>query len=47
MGQKVSPILLRIGYIKNWQSRWIADKKDFASNVIEDNKVRYYIKKRY
>ncbi|MFA6379030.1 MAG: 30S ribosomal protein S3, partial [Candidatus Omnitrophota bacterium] len=40
MGQKVSPLALRIGYIKDWKSRWFADKKDFAQNVIEDNRIR-------
>ena len=31
MGQKVSPLLLRIGYIENWRSLWYADKKDYAN----------------
>src|SRR3990167_6564321 len=43
MGQKVSPLLLRIGYIKNWRSLWFADKKEFAKYLIEDYKVRKYI----
>lgn len=47
MGQKVSPLLLRIGYIKNWRSLWIADKKDFARNVVEDSKIRTFIKKKF
>ena len=47
MGQKVSPIVLRIGYIKNWSSRWFADKKDFSRNIAEDFKIRTYVKKRY
>ena len=47
MGQKVSPLLLRIGYIKNWRGSWYADKKEFAKNVVEDNRVRNYIKKRF
>lgn len=47
MGQKVSPLVLRIGYIKDWKSRWFADKKDFAQNVIEDNKIRKYIIKKF
>ena len=47
MGQKVSPLLLRIGYIKNWRSVWFADKKDFRKNVIEDFKIRNYIKRKF
>lgn len=47
MGQKVSPIVLRIGYIKDWKSRWFADKKDFAQNIVEDNKIRNYIRKKF
>lgn len=47
MGQKVSPIALRIGYIEDWRSLWYADKKDFAKNVIEDQKIRAFIKKRF
>lgn len=47
MGQKVSPLALRIGYIKDWKSRWFADKKDFAQNIIEDSKIRTFIKKKF
>lgn len=47
MGQKVSPLILRIGYIKDWKSRWFADKKDFAQNVVEDKKIRNYIVKKF
>lgn len=47
MGQKVSPIILRIGYIKDWRSRWFADKKDFASNVVEDSRIRRHIQKKF
>lgn len=47
MGQKVSPLLLRLGFIKNWQSLWYADKKDYAKNVLEDNKIRRYIKAKF
>ncbi len=47
MGQKVSPLLLRIPYIKNWRSLWFADKKEFAKNVREDYKIRDYIKKKF
>jgi small subunit ribosomal protein S3 len=47
VGQKVSPIILRIGYIENWRSLWFADPKDFRKNVIEDYKIRQFIKKRF
>ena len=47
MGQKVSPLLLRLGYIKNWRSRWFSNKREFAKNVVEDYKLRFFIKKKY
>lgn len=47
MGQKVSPELLRIGYIKNWRSIWYADKNVFCKYVVEDYKIRQFIKKRF
>lgn len=47
MGQKVSPIALRIGINKNWSSVWFADQKDYANNIIEDQKIRGYIKKKF
>jgi small subunit ribosomal protein S3 len=47
MGQKVSPFLLRIGYIKNWHSRWFAKPKDFARFIEEDYKVRQFIKNKF
>ena len=47
MGQKVSPLILRIGYIKNWRSLWYADKRTFAKNIVEDYKIRNYIKKKF
>ena len=46
MGQKVSPHGLRVGVIKDWDSKWYADKKDFADYLVEDNKIRNYVKKR-
>ena len=48
MGQKVNPHGLRVGIIKDWDSRWYADTKDgeFASNLSEDNKIRTFLKKR-
>lgn len=47
MGQKVNPIALRIGHIENWRSLWFAEKKDYARNVIQDRKIRDYIKKKF
>lgn len=46
MGQKVSPHGLRVGIIKDWNSKWYADKKDFADYLVEDKKVREFVKKR-
>lgn len=46
MGQKVSPHGLRVGVIKDWDSKWYADKKDFADYLAEDYKIREYVKKR-
>ena len=46
MGQKVSPHGLRVGVIKDWNSKWYADKSNFADMLIEDNKVREYVKKK-
>ena len=45
MGQKVSPIGLRIGINKDWESRWYAPKKDFSKNLQEDIKIREFIEK--
>lgn len=46
MGQKVSPHGLRVGIIKDWDSKWYAEKKDFADYLIEDNKIREFVKKK-
>lgn len=46
MGQKVNPIGLRVGIIRDWEGRWFARKKDYADLVLEDVKIRKYIKKR-
>ena len=46
MGQKVSPHGLRVGVIKDWESKWYADKNNFADFLAEDNKVREYVKKK-
>lgn len=45
MGQKVNPHGLRVGVIKDWNSRWFATKKDFSDNLIEDYKIREFLKK--
>ena len=45
MGQKVHPYSFRLGYIKDWGSRWFAKKKDFGFLLIEDAKIRKHIKK--
>ncbi|MBE6043225.1 30S ribosomal protein S3 [Clostridium thermopalmarium] len=44
MGQKVHPHGLRVGVIKDWDAKWYADDKNFADNLIEDDKVRKFIK---
>ncbi len=45
MGQKVNPHGLRVGIIKDWDSKWYADK-DFADKLIEDYKIREFLKKK-
>ncbi len=45
MGQKVNPHGLRVGIIKDWDSRWYADK-DFADNLVEDYEIREFLKKK-
>ena len=47
MGQKVSPIGMRTGVIRDWQSRWYADDKDFSKLLMEDVKVREFVEKYY
>ena len=46
MGQKVSPHGMRVGVIKDWNSKWFADKNGFADLLIEDKKIREYVKKK-
>ncbi len=43
MGQKVSPVGLRVGVNRNWSSRWYANKKDFSGLLHEDIRVRKFI----
>jgi len=45
LGQKVHPYSFRLGYIRDWTSRWFANKKDFGGLLIEDTKIRKHIKK--
>lgn len=45
MGQKVSPIGLRVGVIRDWESRWYADKADYGDLLNEDIKIREYLEK--
>jgi small subunit ribosomal protein S3 len=44
MGQKVNPVGFRTGIMESWKSRWYASKQDFASLLIEDQKIRNFIK---
>ncbi len=44
MGQKVSPHGLRVGIIKNWSSTWYANKQEYSNNLVEDYKIRTYLK---
>ena len=46
MGQKVNPHGLRVGVIKNWDSRWYAKDKVFGDTLVSDFKIRNYLKKR-
>ena len=46
MGQKVSPHGLRVGVIKDWNAKWYADNRNFADYLVEDNKIREFVKKK-
>ena len=46
MGQKMDPNGLRLGIIKDWNSKWYADSKNFADYLVEDYKIRKYIDKK-
>jgi len=46
MGQKVNPIGFRTGIMTGWKSRWYASKQEFADLLIEDQKIREFIKRR-
>ena len=46
MGQKVHPNGIRVGVIKDWNSKWYANSKDFSDYLVEDYNIRKYIKKK-
>jgi len=46
MGQKVNPHGARVGVIKNWDTRWFTDKKKYADCLLEDYKLRQYLKEK-
>ena len=46
MGQKVNPHGLRVGIIKDWDTKWYSDKKGFSDLLVEDVKIRKFIKKK-
>jgi len=47
MGQKVRPTALRLGITETWRSQWVADKKRFGEYLVEDQRIRKYIKHHY
>jgi small subunit ribosomal protein S3 len=47
MGQKVNPVAFRVGIMEGWKSRWYASKQEFRDLLLEDHKVRAFIKKKY
>lgn len=47
MGQKVNPIGFRTGVMLGWKSRWYASKKEFSELLVEDQKIRRYVHKKY
>ena len=46
MGQKVHPNGMRVGVIRDWNSKWYADDKHFSDYLVEDHKIREYVKKK-
>ena len=46
MGQKVHPNGIRVGVIKDWSSKWYADSKNFSDYLVEDQKIRKYVKQK-
>ena len=47
MGQKVRPTGFRVGIVEDWRSRWYASKKEYGNLLIEDFKIRNFVKKKY
>jgi len=47
MGQKIHPTGYRMGIMEDWRSRWYAGKHEFKDLLVEDFKIRQYVKKRY
>lgn len=47
MGQKIHPTGFRVAVTEQWRSRWYANKKDFAKNLVEDQKIRKFIRKEW
>ncbi len=47
MGQKVSPVGLRVGINKDWESKWYANKKDFSKYLANDVKIRKFLEKKF
>jgi len=47
LGHKVHPLISRIGFIKDWNSRWFAPKGDFARFIVEDARIRSYIRVKF
>ena len=47
MGQKVNPTGFRVGIMEDWRSRWYANKHEFSDLLVEDFKIRKFIKKKY
>ena len=47
MGQKVNPVGFRVGINRDWESIWFAKKQNYGKFLIEDYKIRKYIKKKY
>ncbi len=46
MGQKVHPNGMRVGVIRDWESKWYADKKNYSDYLVEDYKIRKYVKQK-
>ena len=47
MGQKVNPVGFRTGIMVGWKSRWFASKKEFSELLLEDQKLRKFVKEKY